>query len=111
MGNPYDTAPKKRDPWKDERVKKDRSRSRNPSRAPKVQVVVITDRRGKVQAKRVRNPLDLMTALNAAGDIAMIKEFAGEKRAGAFTPKKRRKNPFGEGVCPPHLKKFRFRKT
>lgn len=61
------------------------------------------------QKPRQRNPLDLMTALNAAGDIAMIKEFSDEKKAGAF--KVRRKNPFGEGVCPPHLKKFRFRKV
>lgn len=59
---------------------------------------------------RRKNPLDLMTALNAAGDLAMMAEFNDEKKSGAFKPK-RRKNPYGEGKCPPHLKKFRFRKT
>lgn len=61
------------------------------------------------KTRRQKNPIDIMTALNAAGDLAMIKEFSDEKKAGAF--KVRRKNPFGEGVCPPHLKKFRFRKV
>lgn len=107
MGDPYNTAPSKRDPWKGERVKADRRR-KNPARPSEV---VIVERRGKkVIVQRVKNPLDIMTALNAAGDIAMIKEFAGEKSHGDFTPKKkRRKNPFGKGVCPPHLKKYRFK--
>ena len=60
--------------------------------------------------RRKKNPIDIMTALNAAGDIAMLGEFAGEKRAGDFQ-RKRRKNPYGEGRCPPHLKKFRFKKV
>jgi hypothetical protein len=71
--------------------------------------VLIVDKRGrKTVVIRTRNPLDLMTALNAAGDLAMIKEFSDEKKSGAF---KRRKNPYGEGRCPPHLKKFRFKKV
>lgn len=60
-------------------------------------------------SRRKKNPIDIMTALNAAGDIAMMKEFSDEKAAGAFV-KKRRKNPYGQGKCPPHLKKFRFKK-
>lgn len=72
--------------------------------------VIVIDRRGKkVVVQRVKNPIDIMTALNAAGDLAMIREFSDEKKAGAF--KVRRKNPYGEGKCPPHLKKFRFRKV
>lgn len=68
-------------------------------------VVVIDYKKGRPVIHRVKNPLDLMTALNAAGDIAMIREFTDEKKAGAFKPK-RKKNP-----CPPHLRKFRFRKV
>jgi hypothetical protein len=68
--------------------------------------VIVIDRRGKrVVVSRVKNPLDIMTALNAAGDLVAVKELF-PKRAG-----KKRKNPFGEGKCPPHLKKYRFRKS
>lgn len=68
--------------------------------------MVVGYKGGKPVIHRVKNPLDLMTALNAAGDIAMIREFTDEKKAGAFTPKKRKKNP-----VPPHLKKYLFRKV
>lgn len=79
---------------------------------PIPQVLLVERRAGKVIVQRVKNPLDLMTALNVAGDLAMMGEYVGEQRHGSFTKQKtRRKNPFGEGVCPPHLKKFRFRKV
>jgi hypothetical protein len=82
-------------------------RGQNPNKRP--EVLLIERRAGKVIMQRIKNPIDIMTALNAAGDLAMIKEFSDEKRAGAF--KVRRKNPYGEGHCPPHLKKFRFKKV
>lgn len=102
-GDPYNSARgTRKDPWRHEPVKKDRR--------PAPEVFVI-DRRGKkVVVQRVKNPIDIMTALNAAGDLAMIREFSDEKRAGAFN-KPRRKNPYGAGKCPPHLKKFRFKKV
>ena len=102
MSDPYNSGSRSRkDPWKGESIKNDR----------RIKEVIVIDRRGKkVVVQRVKNPIDIMTALNAAGDIAMLGEFAGEKRAGDFQ-RKRRKNPYGEGRCPPHLKKFRFKKV
>lgn len=111
MTDPYNSGKVKkpvRDPWKGSSVKNDR-RHKNPLRGAKPEVLIVERTGRRVIVRRVKNPIDIMTALNAAGDLAMIREFTDEKRAGAF--KVRRKNPYGVGKCPPHLKPFRFKKV
>lgn len=74
---------------------------------PRPEVLLVERRGRKVIVQRVRNPIDIMSALNAAGDLVAVQQLAqeAEKKRG------RRKNPYGEGRCPPHLKKFRFKKV